>query len=81
MGLLNMGLLKMYKSGDVVPQSGVYVVLHSTPHMLIDHQIYIEGARFRGCRMCPLGILYRLEEQGIPVSYPNLRAAEGLRAC
>ena len=52
-----MGLLKMYKSGDVVPKSGIYVVLHSTPHMLIDHQIYIEGARFKGCRMCPLGSL------------------------
>ncbi len=77
-----MGLLtKMYKSGDVVPQSGIYVVLHSTPHMLIDHQIYIEGAQFKGCRICPLGVLYRLEEQCIPTSYSSLNAAQGLRAC
>jgi hypothetical protein len=75
-----MGLLKMYKSGDLVTQSGIYAVLHSTPHMLIDHQIYVEGARFRGCRMCPLGVLYRLEEQCVPTSSPNL-AAQGLGAC
>jgi hypothetical protein len=76
-----MGRLKVHKSGDVVPQSGIYVVLHSTPHMLIDHQIYIEGSRFRGCRTCPLGVLYRLEEQCIPTPCPNLTAAQGLGAC
>lgn len=75
-----MGLLKMHDSGDLAPRSGIYAVSHSTPHMLIDHQIYIEGARFRGCRMCPLGVLYRLEEQCVPTSTPNV-TAQGLGAC
>jgi len=75
-----MGLLRMYKSGDGVTQSGIYAVLHSTPHMLIDHLICVEGARFRGCRMWPLGVLCRLEERCVPTSSPNL-TAQGLGAC
>lgn len=42
-------------------ESGLYAVLHSTPHALIQHAIHIEGTRFQGCKMCPMGVWYRLE--------------------
>jgi hypothetical protein len=53
--------LRLFRSGDLVTQSGVYAVLHSTPHSLIEHAMHIEGTRFHECRMCPLGVWYRLE--------------------
>ncbi|MGA9528982.1 MAG: hypothetical protein WBS24_12785 [Terriglobales bacterium] len=61
-----MGPFKLFKPGDKVPTSGVYAVLHSTPHRLIEHEAYIEGRQFRGCRACPLGVWYRLDEQCVP---------------
>ncbi|MGA3197422.1 MAG: hypothetical protein ABSD39_20695 [Terriglobales bacterium] len=69
-----------FKSGDRVPDSGVYTVLHSTPHKLLDRQIFVEGARFRGCRICPLGVLYRLEEPCVPKVFP-LMATQGWVIC
>jgi hypothetical protein len=74
-----MGLLKMHKSGDLVRESGVYAVLHSTPHMLIEHEICFEGSRFRGCRVCPLGLLYKLETPSVPHTFVDL-APQGLTA-
>jgi hypothetical protein len=59
---------KLFRPGDLVPTSGVYAVLHSTPHRLIEHEWYIEGGRFLCCRACPLGVWYRLQEECIPVS-------------
>ena len=59
-----------FKSGDLVPDSGVYAVLHSTPHRLIDRQIFVQGARFHSCRICPLGVLYRLVEPCVPTIFP-----------
>ena len=56
-----MRVLRLFRSGDLVPESGVYAVLHSTPHALIQHITHVEGARFHECRMCPLGVWYRLE--------------------
>lgn len=77
-------LRKLYKSGEEVPETGVYVVLHSTPHMLIEHQICFEKGRFHGCRMCPMGVLYRLENQcissGDEVSRRGMRAGQVLGA-
>jgi hypothetical protein len=67
-------MLNTFKSGDVVPDSGVYTVLHSTPHKLIDRQMFVEGARFRSCSICPLGVLYRLEAQCVPTAFPVLNA-------
>jgi hypothetical protein len=75
-----MELPKVHKSGDKIQETGVYSVLHSTPHMLIDHQICFEGRRFHGCRLCPLGVLYRLERPCVPSARPEL-CAPGLRAC
>ena len=63
-----MGLFNTFKTGDVVPTSGQYAALHSTPHTLIEREIYAEGARFRRCRLCPLGVVYRLEQPGVPSS-------------
>jgi len=66
--------LRVHKSGDYVPESGIYSVLHSTPHMLIEHQINFEGGRFRPCPTCPFGVLYRLENQCAATSRLDFRA-------
>ena len=61
-----MGLFNTYTAGESAPASGVYAVLHSTPHKLIERVTYIEGETFQRCRVCPLGVLYRLEEPCVP---------------
>ena len=53
--------LKIFRSGDLVTESGWYAVFHSTPHALIQHAVHIEGARFHECKLCPMGVWYRLE--------------------
>ncbi len=63
-----------FRSGDVVPTSGVYKVLHSTPHMLIERELYVEGSKFRSCKACPLGLIYRLHEPGVPNAFRLLSA-------
>ena len=63
-----MAVLKTYWSGDKVPESGVYKALHSTPHRLVWRVLYFEGNRFHRCKLCPLGVLYRLEEPCVPTS-------------
>lgn len=72
-----MGLFKTYKSGDAVPTSGIYAVLHSTPHQLIERQVYVEGSRFRSCSTCPFGVLYRLEQPCLTRSF-SVFAVPGL---
>ncbi len=62
----NMALFKTFKGGDVVPESGVYKALHSTPHRLPWRVIYLEGDHFQRCKLCPLGVLYRLEVPCVP---------------
>jgi hypothetical protein len=63
-----MAVLKTYWSGDKVPESGVYKALHSTPHRLVWRVLYFEGNRFHRCKLCPLGVLYRLEEPCVSTS-------------
>ena len=58
-----------FKDGDIVPASGVYAALHSTPHRLVERVAHLEGDRFQSCCLCPSGVLYRLEEQGVPTSF------------
>jgi hypothetical protein len=60
-----MAFFNTYRSGDLVPASGSYAALHSTPHKLVERSVHIEGDKFEECRMCPLGVLYRLEQSGI----------------
>ncbi|MGA6982867.1 MAG: hypothetical protein WBZ11_15040 [Candidatus Sulfotelmatobacter sp.] len=60
-----MKIFNTYTSGDVVPTSGSYAAFHSTPHKLVHHEIYIEGNHFEACRLCPLGVIYRLEHSGL----------------
>src|SRR5438094_136146 len=61
-------MFKTFKAGDLVPTSGMYAALHSTPHTLIKYVIYVEGEAFRRCRMCPFGVLYRFEKPCVPIS-------------
>jgi hypothetical protein len=51
------------KSGDRVLETGLYRALHSTPHSLIQAELYFEGCQFRACKLCPLGVFYRLDEE------------------
>ena len=60
-----MGKGKVFVAGDVVPISGLYAALHSTPHKLIESELCFEGTRFGQCRLCPLGVLYRLENPSV----------------
>jgi hypothetical protein len=69
---LPMAASNIFKSGDLVPASGAYAVLHSTPHTLILQQDYVEGRRFPRCRLCPLGVWYRLQHQSLPASSDGL---------
>ena len=55
---------RILRGGDVVPTSGVYATLHSTPHKLIERKLYLKGERFPSCHFCPLGVLYKLEQRG-----------------
>lgn len=58
---------KMFQSGDVVPNSGVYQVFHSTPHSMGGREMYFEGSRFPECGSCSAGALYRLESPCVPI--------------
>ena len=60
-----MAFFNTYRSGELVPASGSYAALHSTPHKLVERSVHIEGDRFEPCGMCPLGVLYRLEQSGV----------------
>lgn len=60
-----MAFLNTFKSGDVVPASGSYASLHSTPHRLPERSVHVEGDKFEPCKLCPLGVLYRLEQPGM----------------
>ena len=60
-----MNIFNTYSSGDVVPTSGSYAALHSTPHKLLHREIYVEGNHFEACKLCPLGVIYRLEQPGL----------------
>lgn len=58
---------KTFKSGDLVPASGVYEVFHSTPHVIGGREMYFEGSRFPKCESCGAGTLYRLESPCVPM--------------
>lgn len=63
---------KAFKSGDLVPASGVYLILHSTPHGIEQRELYLEGSRFPECRICPAGVLYRLESPCVKMQMPMI---------
>jgi hypothetical protein len=63
-----MAVFNMFKDGDLVIASGVYGALHSTPHKLVERATYVEGDRFESCRLCPLGVIYRLDEPLISIA-------------
>jgi hypothetical protein len=73
-------LFRTFKSGDLVTKSGQYAALHSTPHVLMERALYLEGSQFQGCRMCPWGVWYRLEAPCVPIASTVL-AMKRLAAC
>jgi len=62
--------MKVLKSGEKVPASGIYRVMHSTPHILEQREMYVEGSRLPNCEVCPGGVLYRLESPCVPRPVP-----------
>ena len=63
---------EVFKSGDRVPASGAYLILHSIPHSPdTQRELYFEGSRFRECRSCPGGVLYRLESPCVATPAPS----------
>ena len=66
--------MKVLKSGEKVPASGIYRVLHSVPHAAEQREMYFEGSRFPECQVCPAGALYRLESPCVPIAIPAMTA-------
>lgn len=64
--------MKTLKSGEKVPTSGIYRVLHSLPHSGEQREMYFEGSHFPDCEVCPAGVLYRLESPCVPIYMPPL---------
>ena len=62
--------MKALKSGEKVPASGIYRVLHSVPHSTEQREMYFEGSRFPHCEVCLAGVLYRLESPCVPIVMP-----------
>jgi hypothetical protein len=62
--------MKVLKSGEKVPASGIYRVLHSTPHLADQREMYFEGSRLPVCDLCPGGVLFRLESPCVPLAVP-----------
>jgi len=62
--------MKGLKSGEKVPASGIYRVLHSLPHAAEQRELYFEGSRFPECEICPAGVHYRLESPCVPLAVP-----------
>jgi hypothetical protein len=65
---------KVFRSGEVVPVSGVYLTLHSTPHALEQRELYVEGSHFPECKGCPGGACYRLLSPCVPIQARSLAA-------
>jgi hypothetical protein len=63
---------KIFKSGDIVPASGMYEAFHPTPHAISEREIYFEGSRFPHCSLCAAGTHYRLASPCIPVRLASL---------
>lgn len=64
--------MKALKSGEKVPASGVYRVLHSMPHATEQRELYFEGSRFPECQICQSGVLYRLDSPCVPIAQPAM---------
>ncbi len=65
--LLEARTMKALKSGEKVPSSGIYRVLHPIPHIPEERELYFEGSRFPECDVCPAGVFFRLESPCVPM--------------
>jgi hypothetical protein len=70
----------VFRSGDLVPVSGIYLILHSTPHVLEQRELYVEGSHFPECKACPGGVRYRLLSPCMPMQARST-AAIALGCC
>ena len=76
-----MAFFNTFMSGDVVPLSGSYAALHSTPHKLLERGVNVEGEKFEPCKLCPLGVLYRMEQPGVQTPLLAHLGHEALALC
>jgi hypothetical protein len=62
-GELNPAKVKMvrkkYRPGEVVPESGIYRVMHES-HRLMHEATLLEGQRFPICRQCKYSVRFEL---------------------
>jgi len=61
---------RIFQPGDSVPASGVYSVVHSSPHAPVQREMFFEGGRFPTCPNCPAGVAYRLESPCVATRMP-----------
>lgn len=52
-------VLKKYRPGDVVPESGIYRVTHD-PHRLMHEATLLDGQKFPMCRQCKHEVRFEL---------------------
>ena len=71
---------RVFRSGDLVPVSGIYLTLHSTPHVLEQRELYVKGSHFPECKDCPDGARYRLSSPCMPMQACSI-AAIALGCC
>ena len=65
---------KVFRPGDLVPASGIYLTLHSTPHVPEQRELYIAGSHFPECKACPDGARYRLSSPCMPMQARSITA-------
>jgi hypothetical protein len=50
---------KKYRPGDIVPESGIYRVMHES-HRLMHEATLLEGQRFPICKQCKYSVRFEL---------------------
>jgi hypothetical protein len=61
-------MAREYKPGEIVPQSGIYIIKHDPVHADMPHEVtVIKGSRFPICRHCK-GITFELAHAAKHVS-------------
>lgn len=51
---------RLYQTGEIVPDSGIYEIVHHSEHREPHSAILIKGQLFRGCETCGQAVSYRL---------------------
>lgn len=67
-------MMTVHREGSVVPESGIYDVIHDNQHAQRRQVTCIKGNRFPPCRTCNKDLEYRLVKAAIHIAdHPMLR--------